>query len=608
MVHKASILLTAAAVTALASSAWAIDPEGCLRCHRYRGLGRVAPEGKEVHIYYVDPNYYDRALGPHSRLRCSQCHKRDEVEVVPHRPVSPVNCTTTCHFVDAGGVEIQYSHSGIAGMLASSVHSLGTLDKVNQIFGEPLREGQARCLLCHEEPVFRRAGENWAEEQAPISRCDVCHGPQLPVNTRYMYWHVHARSRPAHDNQYLTRSCALCHSNDKVREAFKLPDTTATYLASFHGKAMMLGNTQTAGCLDCHVGPMQNVHMMQTPEESTSPTNAANLPDTCRSPQCHATAGARISSAAIHLELYTGSRIEWSIAALFVVLILFTFGPSVVLQAMEMLQIVLGRQDAKLHEHEALARRLMADDRGRRALTRFTVQQRVQHWVLALCFTTLVVTGFPIKFADRDWARWLIGFMGGLTVARKAHHYAGAILILGFFYHILYAGISAVRMRRAAGQSWLRTILDMPMLTNPRDIKQLFEQLGFLFFLRRTRPELPRFSLKEKFEYFGVFWGSALLGVTGVLMWANAWTTSHLPGRVLTLAALIHTFEAFLALLHVGIIHMVGVIFSPLVFPLSHAMIRGDTPIEEMAEAHSGMLHEAASQIGAASAGEVTHG
>jgi cytochrome b subunit of formate dehydrogenase len=140
------------------------------------------------------------------------------------------------------------------------------------------------------------------------------------------------------------------------------------------------------------------------------------------------------------------------------------------------------------------------------------------------------------------------------------------------------------------------------------DLKHLWHLLGYLFFLRRTRPEGDRFSMKEKFEYFGVFWGSVLLGITGVLMWANAWTSEHFTGRVLTIAALVHTFEAFLALLHVGIIHMIGVIFAPGVFPLSRAMFTGDTPAEELAEAHSGLVGRVARQLETAPAGEARHG
>lgn len=595
-------------LAASASTAFAADPENCLSCHRYRGLGRVSEDGREVHLYHVDPNYYDRALGPHARLRCTDCHPREEVEVIPHQPVSPVNCTTACHLTQAGNVEVLFSHEAIAGMLEQSVHKAEALDRTNELLGRPLREGQARCLLCHDEPVFRRAVENWAAQEAPISRCDVCHGPELPVDTRFMFWHVHARSRPARSNADITRGCAVCHSNPRIREAFEMPDATASYLASFHGKAMMLGSETTAGCLDCHVGQMQNIHLMQSAEQPGSPIAGPQLPDTCRSPACHPTAGAAISSAAIHLELSTSRGIEYFIAALFIVLILFTFGPSVVLQALEMLQIVLGRHDPDQHRNEALAARMLKDPRGRAALKRFTPHQRVQHWCLAIGFTVLVLTGFPIKFADREWARVLVDAMGGLTVARLLHRWAGALLIFGLFYHLTYALVSAIRMKRATGQSWFRTIMDLPMLTNPRDLRELFHLLGYLLFIRRTRPALGRFSLKEKFEYFGVFWGTVLLGVTGILMWANAWTTTYLPGRVLTIAALVHTFEAFLALLHVGVIHMIGVIFSPLVFPLSRAMTGGDTPPAEMAEAHAGMLNEKAAELGIKPAGEVSHG
>ena len=98
------------------------------------------------------------------------------------------------------------------------------------------------------------------------------------------------------------------------------------------------------------------------------------------------------------------------------------------------------------------------------------------------------------------------------------------------------------------------------------------------------------------------------LGVTGLLMWFNAWTTEYLTGRVLTIALLLHTFEAFLALLHVGIIHMVGVIFSPIVFPLSPAMFSGNTPTEEMVEAHPAMLERVAKQLSIEPAPGENHG
>jgi cytochrome b subunit of formate dehydrogenase len=343
---------------------------------------------------------------------------------------------------------------------------------------------------------------------------------------------------------------------------------------------------------------MQNIHLMQSHLLPAAPTNEARLPDTCRSSACHPTAGHAVSTAAIHLELSTSRGIEYFIAALFVLLILFTFGPSVMLLSLELLQLVLDRNDPEHHHRLKLAETLQADPRGRRALCRFTLHQRVQHWMLALTFTTLVLTGFPLKFADRRWARWIVDLFGGVPVTRVVHRWAGVLLIAGFAYHFGYVAFYAWRDHRRTGRGWLKTLLSLPMVTNRQDLKQLGQLLAYLLFLRRTRPALGRFSLEEKFEYFGVFWGSALLGVTGLLMWGNAWTSLHLTGRVLTVAALIHTFEAFLALLHVGIMHMVGVIFSPTVFPLSRAMFTGQTPAEELAEAHGEMLAEVAQKLG----------
>jgi hypothetical protein len=63
----------------------AADPEGCQMCHRYRGLGILDETDERIKLFYVDPTYYDRMLGPHARLRCTDCHERTEVAVLPHK-------------------------------------------------------------------------------------------------------------------------------------------------------------------------------------------------------------------------------------------------------------------------------------------------------------------------------------------------------------------------------------------------------------------------------------------------------------------------------------------------------------------------------------------
>jgi len=580
-----------------AGTASAIDQEGCLNCHQYRGLARIDEDGKSVRNFSVDPTYYNRGLGPHARMKCTDCHVAAEVSVFPHQKTTPVDCARTCHLGEGGQREVRFSHQNVRQMLGESVHGAETMRRSNEILGRPLREGQADCLLCHDEPSFTNSPMKWAQEEAPVGRCNVCHNEELPRNTQFSFWHVHARSMPARSNQEVVKVCGMCHSNREIQRAFGLPDAAASYLSSFHGKAVLLGSKEAAGCIDCHVAPLQNVHVMKAHKDPESSTHPAQVADTCRSATCHPTAGARISTAAIHLNLPTSRGIEFLIACVFVFLIATTFGPSLMLTLLKLLQIVVGRTDPQHEHHLHVARQLMEHPEGRRKLERFTPHQRVQHWLLFACFTALCLTGFPIKFADRPWAAWLVNLLGGVSAARLAHRWAGVTLLLGFTYHMIYIVIHVIREKRRTGRSLFRIVWDLPMFVRPSDAMDMLNLTLYVLFLRKKRPEFGRFSPEEKFEYLGVFWGSILLGLTGILMWANAWASRYIPGRILTIAMLLHTFEAFLALLHVGIVHMASVLLAPGVFPISPAMFTGRTPDEELVEAHGALLAEVEEQV-----------
>ncbi len=598
----------AAMLLAGGSRGWAGADDGCLNCHQYRGLAKIGDDGKTISHYYVDPNYFKLGLGPHARLRCTDCHVAGEVEVFPHQKTTPVDCTKACHLESPGKLERQFSHENVGRMLAGSIHGRDVLEDSNRLLGSPLKQGQSNCLLCHDEPMFARKDSLAIRQEARISRCDTCHKDQLPQDTQFSYWHVHARTQPARSHQDVVKVCGLCHTDQKVREKYNLPDAVASYLFSFHGKAVLLGSTEAAGCLDCHAGESRNVHLMLASREPTSTTHQDQLADTCRTPSCHPTAGARISSAAIHLNLPTSRGVEFVIACIFVLLIVFTFGPSLMLMVLKMLQIVVGRKEDHHDDHVRKVERLMELPEGRRRLTRFTPHQRLQHWFLVVMFTTLVVTGFPIKFADDPWSAWVVNKLGGLTAVRLSHRWAGSMLIAGFFYHAIYVLYTVVKARRQTGQSWFRCVWELPMLTRPADMKFMLDLMLYVTFLKKKRPLGDRFNPEEKFEYIGVFWGTFVLGVTGILMWANGWTTRHLPGRFLTVFTLLHTFEAFLAVLHVGIVHMAGVIFQPGVFPMSKAMFTGETPTEELVEAHGAMLHEVEKDLVGALPEEAHHG
>lgn len=606
-----------APVLAISSAVRGDDPDNCLLCHQYRGLSRLDESTGRAHIFFVDPTYSIRHLGPHARLACTACHLREEVSVVPHQAITPVNCAKTCHLGSPTGMERRFSHDNIPPMLKTSAHSLDLLKKLTFSKGPLLEEGQSACLYCHDEPLFRDPAaviprfKNSSERI--FDRCGVCHSEKVDVDIEYYVQHIASRFQPARSTLELAQVCAVCHSDPKVLEEYKLSNYVASYIRSFHGKAALLGDTSTADCLACHVAAGQNAHRMLPPDNPESSVHAANIANSCRSTQCHPGADPKIAETAVHLDLPTAKgSLEYALALTFIVLTILTFGPSCLLVLLDLFQVVVGRTAHEERRLQSLARRILLDPRGKRQLTRFSVSQRIQHWVLSVLFVILVATGFPMKFADQAWSGMVIRFFGGLGAARIIHHWSGIALILGFMAHLGVAFHAFVRRAKAmagpqGAPEYQRAWLLLPMWISPTDVKKTFQLLAHLLFLRKDRPSFGRFSPTEKFEYLGVFWGTMLLGLTGLLLWGQQFSSHFLSGRAFNLATIAHTYEAFLAVIHVGILHIYNVIFAPKVFPLSLATLNGQTPIAKLVEEHGELIEEAAHELGLKDIDEKSH-
>jgi len=610
----ASLLLLAAR----ALPAWGDDPHNCLFCHQFRGLSHYDKEADRLHVFFVQPEYTYEKLGPHARVSCTGCHPEQEVSIVPHEPVSKVDCTRVCHLSGSDGSEQRFSHANVAEMLDKSSHPFKVLAETRALAGRLLAENQSPCLYCHDEPLFRDPTSAIPALSAlgsrTYDRCEVCHRKQVPADIAYYLRHIAARLQPARPSLEMAQICAVCHSDPQTLERYEMRDAVASYLRSYHGKASLLGDSSTADCLACHIAAGANAHLMLKKEVPESSVNQARIADTCRSAACHPGADVRIGAAAVHLNLpdVRGTLEFWGAAA-FILLTILTFGPSMLICTLELFSQAVGRHRRHDAAMERLTVSVLEHSEGRRRLTRFTVSQRIQHWALALLFGSLALTGFPLKFADRSWARTLIENLGGLDNARLIHHWGGLALVAGLFLHMLYILWSLMEKRRKARRDgedpdFLQSVTSLPMWVGPRDAVKMLQLLGYLLRLRRKRPSFGRFNVKEKFEYIGVFWGTILLGVTGILLWGEQVSSHLLPGRILNLALIAHTYEAFLAIIHVGILHIVNVVLSPTVFPLSLATITGRTPVKELAEGHDEQVLETARGLGIAMEGGVGHG
>lgn len=136
----------------------------------------------------------------------------------------------------------------------------------------------------------------------------------------------------------------------------------------------------------------------------------------------------------------------------------------------------------------------------------------------------------------------------------------------------------------------VKGVLALPMIPNLSDLKNLIALVNYVFFLSPNRPRYDRFSWKEKLEYLGLFWGIPLLGITGLLLWAESLSSHILPGWVLNIAILVHTYESLLALAHIVLVHIPGAVGLPGLSPIRGMVIDGKISPRVQAEEHGAEL------------------
>ena len=239
-------------------------------------------------------------------------------------------------------------------------------------------------------------------------------------------------------------------------------------------------------------------------------------------------------------------------------------------------------------------RRLLvpAADHGREYL-RFTLNERIQHWVLAGSFFTLALTGFALRFGWR--VAWLDGEIQ--QVLRAGVHRGAAILFMSLaVYHLGYLLLTS------RGRHMARAIL--PRLWSVGDFaccagaclrlgppslsdwRELIATVKYNLGLSRKRPAYGRFTYVEKMEYWALAWGAVVMVTTGVVLWFETPFLNRFPYWAFDLFRIVHFYEALLATLAIVVWHLYSTVLSPDVFPLNRAMTRGTLTHEEMVREH----------------------
>jgi cytochrome b subunit of formate dehydrogenase len=211
-------------------------------------------------------------------------------------------------------------------------------------------------------------------------------------------------------------------------------------------------------------------------------------------------------------------------------------------------------------------------------IIRFSVIHRLFHLFIMVTFLIQALTGLGRLLYPTSWGKALTNLFGGYESITNIHSRVGVVMLLGFMVHIVY-----ILMK----MEWksLRQSLFHPdsLIPGPQDAVHLGQKIRWFFGLGPP-PAFDRWTYWEKFDYWAIFWGMPLLGVTGLLLMYPLVTSSFLPGWTLNVTLLLHRAEALLAMLYIFIIHFTVGHLRHGTFPMNECMFAGSVELEELQE------------------------
>jgi len=555
----------------------------CVDCHKdVKSLVHETPPQKVAcaQCHADSQEAYSHSLhskavkGGMSAANCQDCHGGAHEVLGADDPKSPVNHSnipTTCgrchgqkFLVQSNGesaqtfVSYQESVHGLAvekgskkAAVCTDCHGSHEILPANDA-KSPIYKFNVpgTCGKCHaavqQTFVSSIHGQGLARGNGLSPTCTDCHG----IHT--IKAHIDPNSSVSEQNIALT-TCARCHEGVRLSQEYGVAgNRVSTYLDSYHGLASEGGSAVVANCASCH-----GVHNILPSSDPNSTVNHANLDATCG--KCHKGVTQKFTLTKVHAD---GARskdigsvaVRW--VRWFYILLIFA-----VIGAMFLHNAIIWRS-------KAVARRAMQNP----MMTRMTTSQRWQHLILLTSFIVLVITGFALKFPNS----WLADVLAmGERLRSITHRVAGVVLIVAGIYHVFYLVMT---------KEGRRLICDFAPM--PKDAFDAVATMRYYLGLGGERPKYGRFSYAEKAEYWALVWGTALMAVTGIMMWANVSTGNLLARWWVDVATSIHFYEAILATLAIVVWHFYQVFLDPDVYPMNWAWWDGKMPIEHYRHEH----------------------
>lgn len=212
---------------------------------------------------------------------------------------------------------------------------------------------------------------------------------------------------------------------------------------------------------------------------------------------------------------------------------------------------------------------------GSRYVTRFAPWARIQHLAIVVLFALLLLTGMPQKWPYAAASQWLIDAMGGIFAVRWLHRASG----------ILFAGLTVAHLATVIFAVVTRRVRPTMFFTR-KDFQDAIDSLRYYLGRRESSPEFGRYDYRQKFEYWGLIFGSLIMVLSGFILYFPIWTSRLLPAELIPAAKVMHSNEALLAMLIILVWHLYGAHFNPDVFPFDSSIFTGKISKERLKHEH----------------------
>ena len=208
-------------------------------------------------------------------------------------------------------------------------------------------------------------------------------------------------------------------------------------------------------------------------------------------------------------------------------------------------------------------------------VVRFSPWARFEHLAVLVLFVALLVTGLPQKWPELELSRGTIDALGGIYAARYLHRICGIVFSLLLLIHLarVVAGVVSRRMQPT-------------MLITAQDFRDTVGSLRYYLGRADAPPRVGRYDYRQKFEYWGLIFGSLVMVVSGFVLYFPIFWSRLVPAEVIPACKVMHSQEAMLALSIIIVWHMYDTHLNPDVFPFDPSIFTGKISKERLRHEH----------------------